>query len=128
TDERTSHAILNTFCANGGNFVQAGSAVNAMGTALSELHVGSWIHQRDIMRNELVLATKLVVRPEAALDRDTLRRYVRACCAESLRRLRVEHLDLLLCEFRSAVLPMTALLEAAAYLVDEGLVRFVGVS
>jgi aryl-alcohol dehydrogenase (NADP+) len=106
TDERTSHAVLDTFCSNGGNFVQAASSVNAMSAALSELHVGSWIEGRDVMRNELVLATNLVVRPEAALSRTALAHYVRRCCEESLRRLRVEYLDLLLCDFRSSALPV----------------------
>jgi aryl-alcohol dehydrogenase-like predicted oxidoreductase len=128
TDERASHAILDTFCANGGNFVQAASSVNSLGTALSELHVGSWIKARDIMRDELVLATKLMIRPEVARSRADLGQYVRRCCEESLRRLRVEYLDLLLCDFRSSVLPVSALLEALTYLVDEGLVHHIGVS
>lgn len=128
TDEPTSHAILDTFCVNGGNFIQAASSVNAMGTALSEAHVGSWIETRRVIRDELMLATKLMVRPEAALSRTALAHFVHRCCEESLRRLRVEYLDLLLCDFRSPVLPVSALLEAVAYLVDDGLVRHVGAS
>ena len=128
TDARTSHAILDTFCSNGGNFVVAASSVNALGSALSELHVGSWMEGRDIMREELVLATKLLVRPEAALSRNALAHFVRRCCEESLRRLRVEYLDVLLFDFRSSMLPVSALLEVLGYLQDEGIVNHFGAS
>jgi len=127
TDDRTSRAILDTFCAQGGNFVQAASGVNAMGTALSELHVGNWISGRDVERSELVLATNLVVRHEGATRR-SLTQFIRLCCEASLRRLRVEYLDLFLCDMRSMVLPIDALLEALSDLIDEGLVRHVGAS
>jgi aryl-alcohol dehydrogenase-like predicted oxidoreductase len=53
---------------------------------------------------------------------------VRRCCEESLRRLRVHYIDLLSCDFRSSMLPVSALLEAFASLVDDGLVYHVGVS
>lgn len=128
TDGRMSYDILDTFCAHGGNFILAGSRTDPGSALVSEVHVGHWMEYREVMRDELMLATKLTVRPEAALTRPALVRFVRQSCEASLRDLRVEYLDLLLCEMRPAVLPVEVLLEALAPLTDEGLVRHVGAS
>lgn len=124
-DERTAHEILDTFCAAGGNFIQATLSDEANA---SEVHLGNWMAARDVMRNELVLAGKLVLRPELLLSAGTLADHVRRCCEASLRRLRTGYFDLLWYEMRPGILPMDAVWEALLPLIDSGLVRHVGVA
>lgn len=130
-DEHMSAAILDAFRAAGGNFIQATScsagASDLAATADAEKHVGSWMRDRRVPRAAIVLATRLVM-PEGAWTDRTLAAGLREQCTASLRRLRTDHLDLLLCEWHSALLPLERLLAALAPLVDEGLVRHLGAS
>jgi aryl-alcohol dehydrogenase-like predicted oxidoreductase len=131
TDERTSGAILDTFHSAGGNFVQAASGtpvgcpIDLLAGANAEKHVGKWMASRRVPRDSMVIATRLVVRNEPLSDR-ALASCVRRNCETSLRRLRTDYLDLLLCEWNHALLPMERLLVALAPLVRDGLVRYTG--
>lgn len=128
TDARTSHAILDTFVSQGGNFLLAASNADSPTSARSQAHVGSWIARRAIVRDELMLAAKMVIRSDTAINPWALAHVVHRCCVESLRRLRVEYLDVLLCEIRSPAVSVPALLDALEHLRAEGLVRHFGVS
>jgi aryl-alcohol dehydrogenase-like predicted oxidoreductase len=133
TDERASGAILDAFRTAGGNFIQAASALavgrptDLLAGAHAETHVGAWLARRRVPRESMVLATRLVVPHEPRSDR-ALAADIRRSCETSLHRLRTGHLDLLLCEWNDAVLPMERLLAALAPLLRDGLVRYTGAS
>ncbi|HEX6330660.1 MAG TPA: aldo/keto reductase [Actinomycetota bacterium] len=77
-------------------------------------------------RDEVLIATKVAPEPDGTGHRP---KQVREACRKSLRRLRVDHLDLYQLHWpdRTGV-PVEDTWGAMAGLVDEGLVRFVGVS
>ena len=133
TDESMSSAILDTFRAAGGNFIQAASSAGVDGgfdrlaTALSEEHVGRWMAEREVPRSSMVLATRLVLRDRGPVG-SSLASVIREQCEASLRRLRTDHLDLFMLEWSPALLPLDETLEALTPLVWKGLVTAVGAS
>lgn len=133
TDERTSLAILDAFRDAGGNFLQAATSIpdihglDLLATASAEKHVGRWIATRRVPRESLVLASRLILRDGERSDR-SLAESLRATCERSLRRLRIDHLDLLLFEWNPHLVPLDRLSAALWPLVRDGLVRYVGAS
>jgi aryl-alcohol dehydrogenase-like predicted oxidoreductase len=99
------------------------------GPYTNEQLVGEAIADR---RDEVVLATKFgIVRdPEnpAARGVDGRPEYVLRCCDASLRRLRVDHIDLYYQHRVDPGVPIEETVGAMAELVDAGKVRFLGLS
>ena len=99
------------------------------GPHTNEVLVGSAIADR---REQVVLATKFgIVRdPENPLTRGRNGRpeYVRSACEASLRRLSVDHIDLYYQHRVDPEVPIEETVGAMAELVDEGKVRFLGLS
>ncbi|MGH8019636.1 MAG: aldo/keto reductase [Opitutaceae bacterium] len=105
TGEPVAFEIMDAFHAAGGNFIQACglSSDEDFGpgsTGVSETYAGRWLRARGISRDEVVIAS----RHSPGLD--TKRRDVfataseiRRMCEESLRRLQVRYLDLLVLEW-----------------------------
>lgn len=133
TDEATSCAILDAFRDVGGNFIQAASSTRCSGvpdllaTALSEEHVGRWLRSADVARDDVVLATRLVLRDRGPAG-VSLPDFIRKHCEAALRRFGTDHLDLLLIEWSAAMAPIDGILEALTPLVWNGLVRSIGAS
>lgn len=130
TDESTSRAILDAYHAGGGHFIQAvglaGAALSAqISPTYSETVVGSWWRSRDLLRTDLTLATRVNLREGSEPDSVDLDETVRTTCKESLRRLRTDYLDVLVCEWSGAGHPPEALRRGLDWLVREGLVRYV---
>jgi aryl-alcohol dehydrogenase-like predicted oxidoreductase len=95
----------------------------AYGSGRSEELVARAIEGR---RDDVLLATKVAPRPDGSGFRPE---EVRAACAGSLGRLRTDHLDVYQLHWPdSSGVPVEDTWGAMAGLVDEGLVRFIGVS
>jgi aryl-alcohol dehydrogenase-like predicted oxidoreductase len=92
------------------------------GNGRSEELVGRAIEGR---REEVVVATKVAPRPDGSGFR---RDAVRAACEASLRRLRIDPIDLYQLHWPTGNVPLEETWEAMAALVDDGLVRHIGVS
>jgi aryl-alcohol dehydrogenase-like predicted oxidoreductase len=92
------------------------------GDGTSEELVGRAISGR---RDEIVLATKVAPRPDGTGFR---RNEVRAACEGSLKRLSTDHIDLYQLHWPDDRVPVEETWEAMAALVDDGLVRAIGVS
>lgn len=124
-DDRASLALIHRALDLGINFLDTS---DAYGLGHNEELVGKAIHGR---RNKVVLATKFgnVRAPDGAfIGVNGKPEYVRACCAASLRRLRVDVIDLY---YQHRVDPKTPIEEtvgAMADLVVEGKVRYLGLS
>jgi aryl-alcohol dehydrogenase-like predicted oxidoreductase len=91
----------------------------AYGDGRSEEVIGNWLADRHT-RDKIVLATKV----RTPLDRPR----VLASAEASLRRLRVETIDLFQLHSQDADVPLDETLEALDILVRQGKVRFVGCS
>ncbi|HUZ79551.1 MAG TPA: aldo/keto reductase [Thermoplasmata archaeon] len=101
---------------------------DAYGPYTNEVLIGREIQER---RTEIVLATKfgLVQGPSAQERRvDGRPEHVRAACEASLRRLGVETIDLYYLHRLDPRVPIEETIGAMARLVDEGKVRFLGLS
>jgi aryl-alcohol dehydrogenase-like predicted oxidoreductase len=81
-------------------------------------------------RDEVVLATKvgLVIPEDGAMYRDGRPEHIRAGVRESLRRLRTDHIDLYQLHRVDEKVPLEETWGAMAALVEEGLVRAIGLS
>ncbi len=101
---------------------------DAYGPYTNELLIGREIQER---RREIVLATKFgLVQGPAAPERrvDGRPEHVRAACEASLRRLGVETIDLYYLHRLDPRVPIEETIGAMARLIDEGKVRFLGLS
>jgi aryl-alcohol dehydrogenase-like predicted oxidoreductase len=98
------------------------------GIGANELLLGEALHGR---RDDIVLATKFgIVRTDDPSNRSLNGRpeYVKAACDASLRRLGVDVIDLYQCHRVDPETPIEETVGAMAELVDEGKIRFIGLS
>ncbi|MEV8476421.1 aldo/keto reductase [Streptomyces sp. NPDC051173] len=105
---------------------------DAYGQGLNEELVGRWLRRHTGDRDRVVVATKFGLRHDAASGRvgdvDTSAAYVPVACRASLRRLGVDHIDVYYAHRRNPDTPVEETMGALSRLVDEGLVRHVGLS
>ncbi len=117
-DEAVSFSVMDRAWEAGINLLDTAEAYGAR-PGLSEELVGRWLASRNA-RNRIVLATK--VRPPLTRERIT------ASAENSLRRLRVEVVDLFQLHAWDAETPLVETLEVCADLVRQGKVRYIGCS
>lgn len=123
-DEATSDIILDRYVEGGGNFLDTSDVYS---DGKSEEIIGRWLTRQD--RENVVLATKARFRTgdganSVGLSRKHLLRAVR----DSLRRLQTEYVDLLQVHAWDPLTPLEETFGALHGLVEDGLVRYVGVS
>jgi aryl-alcohol dehydrogenase-like predicted oxidoreductase len=95
-------------------------------TGGSEEIVGEAIQSK---RDDVLLATKVRMRMGDGPNMEGLsRHHVISGCQASLRRLRTDHIDLYQVHEWDGLTPVQETLEALQFLVDQGYVRYVGVS
>lgn len=83
--------------------------------------VGEGIRRSSVPRDDVILATKIT--------QDDLRSEdVRRCTEDSLRRLKLDYIDLMYIHWPSPTIPLEETLEALGELVDAGLIRHIGVA
>ncbi len=124
-DDTESVATLRRALDLGVNFLDT---ADAYGPYTNEEFVGREIRER---RDDLVLATKFgFVQGPAAQDRriDGRPEHVRAACEASLRRLQVRTIDLYYLHRVDPQVPIEETVGAMARLVEEGKVRYLGLS
>ncbi|MEW1819295.1 aldo/keto reductase [Arthrobacter sp. NPDC080031] len=127
-DERASMAVLDSFTAAGGNFIDTADSYSfwAPGNqgGESETIIGRWLSARG-NRNEVVLATKVSQHPDfKGMTPSTIRSGAEA----SLKRLNVDVIDLYYAHFDDLATPLEDSAEAMSALVDTGKVRYIGIS
>ncbi|ATC65639.1 oxidoreductase [Nibricoccus aquaticus] len=131
--EKQAWALLDAYRAAGGNFIQASAvcepddAIPAVAEA-SEEFVGRWWRDRMIPREELFLATRIVIHNARPHGAGTLESYIRRCCESSLGRFRTNHLDLIMIEWSENLPLMDDVLFVLSRLKRAGLVRYLGAS
>jgi len=127
-DEATSHAVLDAFLESGGSLVDTADGYSAWvagnSGGESETIIGSWFAASG-RRDEVALATKVSAHPQF---RGLAAANVAAAARASLQRLQTDRIDLYYAHFDDESVPLVETAAAFSTLVDEGLVRTIGVS
>lgn len=131
-DEATSVEILNTAVEKGVTFIDTADAYpippDIRTAGRTEEVIGRWLAGRSD-RDQFVLATKckMTVGP-GANDQGLSRRHILRACEASLKRLKVDHIDLYQAHFPDPETPIDESLRAFDDLVRSGKVRYIGAS
>ncbi|MFC7621746.1 aldo/keto reductase [Microlunatus sp. GCM10028923] len=127
SDEAVSHAQLDRFVEQGGNFIDT---ANVYGRGVSEEIIGRWLADRgSAVRDQLVIATKGRFpmgdgKNDLGLSRTNLSRALDA----SLKRLQVDRIDLYQAHAWDALTPIEETLRFYDDAVRAGKINYVGVS
>ncbi|NQX16267.1 aldo/keto reductase [Rathayibacter sp. VKM Ac-2857] len=127
--KQTSFDVLDGYVAAGGDFIDTADSYSAWVPGNrggeSETIIGEWLSRRSGSRDDVVIATKVSRHPEfLGLAPDNVRKAARA----SLERLRTDRIDLYYAHFDDDAVPLEDIARVFSELVDEGLVRAIGVS
>jgi len=123
-DEESSHRMLDRFVEAGGNFLDTS---NVYSSGKSEEIIGTWLSVHD--RQNIVLATKARFRTaDGANSVGLSRKHLFHAAHESLLRLKTDYIDLLQVHAWDPLTPLEETFGALNTLVEDGLVRYVGVS
>jgi len=123
-DADTSTGILNAYTEQGGNFVD--TADKYAGT-LSEQIIGKWLGGQN--RDDLVIATKCFFKTSDNINsRGLSRKHIISACEASLKRLQTDYIDLYQVHESDPQTPMEETMAALDMLVQQGKVRYIGLS
>jgi aryl-alcohol dehydrogenase-like predicted oxidoreductase len=127
-DRDASFAVLDGYTAAGGNFVDTADVYSAWVPGNtggdSERIIGEWFESRG-NRDDVVIATKVSQHPEfTGLAADTIRKAADA----SLERLKTDRIDLYYAHVDDQTAPLEETIAALSGLVDDGKVRYIGIS
>lgn len=129
-DEPTSFKLLDAFVDAGGNLIDTANSysrwVPGHQGGESETVIGRWIARRG-RHDDVVIATK--VGADMGQDGRCLRRdYIMQAADESLRRLKIEAIDLYQSHWDDEKTPLDETLDAYARLIRQGKVKAIGAS
>ncbi|RAN76666.1 aldo/keto reductase [Bacillus sp. SRB_336] len=124
--EDASHAILDSYLAAGGNFIDTADVYSA---GISEEIIGRWLARRPEARDAVVIATKgRFPMGDAANDVGTSRRHLTRALDDSLRRLGVEQIDLYQMHAWDPITPLEETLRFLHDSVSRGKIAYYGFS
>ncbi|MFF3513841.1 aldo/keto reductase [Streptomyces sp. NPDC002573] len=127
-DEAQSFAVLDTYTAAGGNFVDTADVYSAWAPGNkggeSETVIGKWIAARG-NRSDVIIATKVSQHPEY---KGLGAANIKAAADASLRRLGTDYIDLYYTHFDQPEVPVEEIIGALDDLVKAGKVRAVAAS
>lgn len=126
SDEATSHALLDTYIAAGGNLIDTADVYSA---GVSEDYIGRWLAAHPTDREQVVIATKGRFPTGAGPnDAGTSRRHLTRALDGSLRRLGVAQIDLYQLHAWDAVTPLEETLRFLDDAVRSGKIAYYGFS
>ncbi|MFC8600359.1 MULTISPECIES: aldo/keto reductase [unclassified Isoptericola] len=127
-DDAASFAVLDAFTDAGGRMIDSADVYSAWvegnSGGESERTIGRWL-ARGGRRDDVLVATKVSQHPQF---RGLAAANVRAAAEASLERLGTDRIDLYYAHFDDAATPIAETAAAFSALVDDGLVRAIGVS
>ena len=130
TSPAESHAILDAAVDAGVNFLDTANQYGGrLGVGVTETILGDWLSADRSRRDRIVLATK-VHEPmsEDINDRGLSARHIRLACEASLKRLKVDHIDLYQMHHIDRAAPMDEIWQAMELLIAQGKITYVGSS
>jgi aryl-alcohol dehydrogenase-like predicted oxidoreductase len=122
-----SEAIMARYIDLGGNFIDT---ANGYTTGHSEVIIGDYLQKMPALRDRLVIATKFSANlfPGDPNGGGSSRKSIAAAVNESLRRLKLDYIDLYWLHHWDRYTPIDETLRALDDLVAAGKVRYIGVS
>jgi aryl-alcohol dehydrogenase-like predicted oxidoreductase len=124
SDEATSFQIMNTFAEAGGNFIDT---ANVYSSGLSETIVGKWLATQK--RADFIIATKVRFKMgDGPNDIGLSRKHIMDSVHQSLQRLQVDYIDLYQVHCWDPGTPLEETLSTLNQLVEQGKVRYIGIS
>ncbi|MEG9524989.1 MAG: aldo/keto reductase [Hyphomicrobiales bacterium] len=130
-DETASFAILDRFVERGFDFIDTADVysrwVPGHVGGESEAVIGRWLSARPGVRDRIVLATKVGMDLGEA-GKGLSGRHIERACEASLRRLRIDRIDLYQSHLDDAEVPLEETLRAHERLIAAGKVRVIGAS
>ena len=130
SSEPESFAILDAAVAHGINFIDTANQYGGkLGVGATETLLGKWLAEDRGRRDRIVLATK-VHEPmsDDINDRGLSARHIQMACDASLRRLKVDHIDLYQLHHIDRTAPMEEIWQATDRLISQGKITYVGSS
>jgi aryl-alcohol dehydrogenase-like predicted oxidoreductase len=130
TSEAESFAILDDAFEAGINFIDTANQYGGhLGVGATETLLGGWLAKNPARRDRIVLATK-VHEPmsDDINDRGLSARHIQMACDASLKRLRVDHIDLYQMHHIDRAAPPEEIWQAMDRLIAQGKITYVGTS
>ena len=130
TSETESFAILDDAVEAGINFIDTANQYGGhLGVGTTETLLGRWLAQDGARRDRIVLATK-VHEPmsDDINDRGLSARHIQMACDASLKRLKVDHIDLYQMHHIDRAAPIDEIWQAMDRLIAQGKITYVGSS
>ncbi|MGA3066452.1 MAG: aldo/keto reductase [Tepidisphaeraceae bacterium] len=134
TSEADSHAIMDKALELGINFFDTADVYGRQkGKGITEQIVGNWFSLGSARREKTVLATKvfadMMLHPgDFTMQRGLSAAKIRRACDDSLRRLKVDYIDLYQMHHISRQTPWDEIWQAMEVLVQQGKILYVGSS
>ncbi len=123
-DETASGKIMDEFRDGGGNFIDT---PNVYASGKSEEIIGNWM--KNVDRESVALATKARFRTgEHPNGIGLSRKHLNSAVRDSLKRLKTDYIDLLQVHAWDPLTPLEETFSTLNTLVEEGLVRYIGIS
>lgn len=132
-DAQTARQVLSAAFEAGINFIDTADVysrwVEGNPGGVAEQIVGEWIHEEEIPREQVVLATKVRGRMgEGPNEAGLSRAHIFQAVEDSLRRLKTDYIDLYQTHYFDEETPIEETLSALDDLVHQGKVRYIGCS
>jgi NDP-hexose C3-ketoreductase / dTDP-4-oxo-2-deoxy-alpha-D-pentos-2-ene 2,3-reductase len=130
TSEAESFTILDDAVEAGINFIDTANQYGGhLGVGATETLLGGWMAENPARRDRIVLATK-VHEPmsDDINDRGLSARHIQMACDASLKRLRVDHIDLYQMHHIDRAAPPEEIWQAMDRLIAQGKITYVGTS
>ena len=128
SDEATSHAVLDAFVEQGGNFIDTADVYSVWAEGNqggeSERIIGSWLARRQ-RRDDVIIATKVAQHPEF---KGLSAANIQAAADASLARLGTGYIDLYYAHQYDQATPVHEIATAFDALVKAGKIRHIGIS
>lgn len=130
TSEQDSFAILDEALAMGINFIDTANQYGGhLGVGSTERLLGKWLAQDAARRERIVLATKVhAPMSDDINDRGLSARHIQMACDASLKRLKVDHIDLYQLHHVDRSAPFEEVWQATDRLIAQGKITYVGSS
>lgn len=129
-DEKKSFELLDAYTGAGFNFIDTADMYSRWADGNeggeSEIIIGNWL-TKNKNRNDVIIATK-VGSDMGDGKKGLSKKYIIQAAEDSLKRLKIDHIDLYQTHFDDENTPIEETLDAYAQLIKEGKVRYIGAS